>query len=72
MARPRTFPPLTFTAADRAVLEQWARSRTAKHSPGVRAQILLADADGASFLAISQRLHVAHSAVRRSVEKAVS
>jgi hypothetical protein len=71
MARPRTLPPLTLTEADRAVLEQWARSRTAKHRQVVRAQMLLAYADGASFLAISQRLHVAQSAVCRSVEKAV-
>jgi hypothetical protein len=34
--------------------------------------MLLAYADGASLLVISQRLHVAQSAVRRSVEKAVT
>lgn len=72
MARPRTLPPLTLTEADRGVLEPWARSRTAKPSQVVRAQMLLADADGASLLAISQRLHVARNAVRRSVEKAVT
>lgn len=68
---PRKVPPLVLSDDDRAHLAQLARSRTARHTQVVRAQMLLAYAEGETLQAIADRLQMARNAVRRCVGKAL-
>ena len=72
MANTRRLPALVLSEADRSVLTQLARSRTAKHTQVLRAQMLLAYAEGGSLNAIAHQLQVARNAVRRCVGKALA
>lgn len=72
MPAPRRLPPLVLTDDDRAYLTPLARSRSARHTEVVRAQMLLAYAAGESLQAIADRLQMARNAVRRCVGKALA
>ncbi len=72
MSAARRLPPLSLTDADRTYLSQLARSRSARHTEVLRAQMLLAYADGEPVQAIANRLQMARNAVRRCVGKALA
>ncbi|AEJ40512.1 hypothetical protein TPY_2351 [Sulfobacillus acidophilus TPY] len=72
MSASRRLPPLSLTDADRTYLTQRAHSRSARHAEVIRAQMLLAYADGEPVQAIADRLQMARNAVRRCVAKALA
>lgn len=72
MPSSRRLPPLPLTDEDRTYLTQLARSRSARHTEVIRAQMLLAYADGETLQAIADRLQMARNAVRRCVGKALA
>src|SRR5258708_1853650 len=59
-------------AEDLARVGLIARSRTEPARPGERAQILLADGEAPSFLAVGRAWEVHHETVQRCVERALA